>query len=63
MVKSFSYVSKGDKGDNIRVFIDMREANKLITRTRYPTPTVEDLLVKLKESAVFSQLDLVSVFH
>ena len=63
MVKSFSYVSKGDKGDNIRVFIDMREANKAITRTRYPTPTVEDLLVKLKESAVFSQLDLVSVFH
>ena len=31
----------------------MREANKAITRTRYPTPTVEDLLVKLKGSAVF----------
>lgn len=56
-------VPKGDKDGNIRVCIDMREANKAITRTRYPTPTVEDLLVKLKGSAVFSKLDLVSAFH
>ena len=41
----------------------MREANKAITRTRYPTPTAEDLLVKLKRSAVYSKLELVSAFH
>ena len=56
-------VPKVDKGDNIRVCIDMREANKAITPVRYPTPKVEDLLVKLKVSAVFSKLDLVSAFH
>ena len=41
----------------------MRAANKAITRTRYPTPTVEDLLVKLKGSKVFTKLDMVSAFH
>ena len=41
----------------------MCEANKAITRTRYPTPEVEDVLVKLKESTVFTKLDLVSAFH
>ena len=41
----------------------MREANKAITRTRSPTPTDEDLLVKLKGSAVFTKSDLVSAFN
>ena len=52
------------KGDNsIRIRLDMRCANKAITRTRYPTPTVDDLLVKLEGSKVFTKLDLNSAFH
>ena len=50
------------KGDNkIRLCVDMREANKAITRTRYPTPTVEDLQIKLKDAKVFTKLDMVSI--
>ena len=39
-------VPKGEQ--NIRVCVDIRAANKAITRTRYPTPMIDDLLVKLK---------------
>ena len=41
----------------------MREANKTIKRTRYPTPTVEDILAKVKGAKVFTKLDLKSAFH
>ena len=51
------------KGGNICICVGIREGNKAITRTGYPTPTVEDLLVKLRGSAVFIKLDLVSAFH
>lgn len=37
------------KGDDIRLCVDMRHANKAITRTRYPTPTIDDLLVSFKD--------------
>ena len=49
--------------DNIRICVDMRAANKAITRTRYPTPTVDDLLVKLKDSKFFPKLDTVPAFR
>ena len=41
----------------------MRAANEGITRTWYPTPTVDDLLVKLKGSKNFAKLDMGSVFN
>ena len=47
----------------IRVCIDMRGPNKAIERTRYPTPTLDDLRIKLKDATVFSKLDLQSAFH
>ena len=43
------------KGNNkIRLCVDMRNANKAISRTRYPTPTVDDLLLKLRNAKRFS---------
>lgn len=36
----------------VRVCIDMREANKAISRERYPMPTVDDLINDLNSSAV-----------
>ena len=54
-------VPKGEKG--IRLCIDMRNANTAITCTRYPTPTVDDLLVKLRGSIRFTKLDLNSAFY
>ena len=37
-------IPKGEH--NIRSCVDMHAVNKAITRTRYPTPSVDDLLVK-----------------
>ena len=54
-------VKKGQ--NNIRLCLDMRHPNQAITRTRFPTPTIDDLLVKLKGSNHFSKLDLKSAFH
>ena len=36
--------------NELKLCIDMRKANTAICRTQYPTPTVEDLLIKLKGS-------------
>ena len=49
--------------NNIGICVDMHAANKATKRTRYPTPTVDDLLVKLKESHFFTKLDKASAFH
>ena len=45
-------------GSSIRLCLDTA-----ITRTRYPTPTVDDLLIKLRGATRFSKLDLKSAFH
>ena len=55
------FVPKGKNG--IRLCLDMRNANKAIERTRFPTPTVEDLTVKLRKAKKFSKLDLKSAFQ
>lgn len=47
----------------IRLCVDMRCANKAIKRTRYPTPTVDDLKTKLKGANLFTKLDMRSAFH
>ena len=47
----------------IRICIDMRGPNTAIERTRYPTPTLDDLMYKLKDATVFTKLDLKSAFH
>ena len=41
----------------------MRNANTTIERTRFPTPTVYDLIFKLKGAKCFTKLDLNSAFH
>ena len=43
--------------------IDMRNANTAIERTRFPTPTMDDLIFKLKGAKFFAKLDLNSAFH
>lgn len=47
----------------IRLCVDMRCANKAIKRTRYPTPTIDDLKCKLRGANVFTKLDMRSAFH
>ena len=53
-------VPKGD--DDVRVCIDMRCANQAISRTRYPTPTVHDLLESSGEVQKFLQ-NSISIRH
>ena len=51
--------SNGD----VRLCINMRNTNRVIERTRFPSPTVGDLIFKLKGAKYFIKLDLNSTFH
>ena len=42
----------------VRMCIDMRQANKAIVRERHPIPTVQEMLVEMNGAKVFSKLDL-----
>ena len=54
-------VEKPD-GD-IRICLDMRQANCAILREKHPVPTVEETLQEISEAKVFSKLDLNMAFH
>ena len=47
----------------IRLCIDMRNANTAIKRTRFPTPTIDDLIFRLKSAQYCTKLDLNAAFH
>jgi hypothetical protein len=42
----------------IRLCVDMREPNKVIWRSRHITPTLDDMILDLNGSKVFSKMDL-----
>ena len=41
----------------------MRNANTAIERTRFPTPTIDDLIFRFKNTQYFTKLDLNAAFH
>ncbi|XP_022803357.1 uncharacterized protein K02A2.6-like [Stylophora pistillata] len=51
------------KKTGIRICVDMRAANEAIERERHPVPTIEDLIVDLNGSTVFSKIDLNQGYH
>ena len=51
------------KNDEIRIYVDMRAANRAIKRVRHPIPTVDDVALDLNGAEVFSKLDLSEAFH
>ena len=51
--------SNGD----IRLCVDMRQANTAIRRERYQIPTVDEILQDLNGSKVFSKLDIKWAYH
>ena len=55
---------KQDSGD-LRLCVDLREANKAVKRTLFPIPTLEDVSDKIvSEGAVlFSKIDLKKGYH
>ena len=50
-------------GEEVRICIDMREANEAILRVRHPMPTIEDILLTVGQGKWFSKLDLKWGFH
>jgi len=51
------------KGDDIRLCVDMRQANTAVKRVRHQIPTIEDVLQDMAGSKVFSKLDIKNAYH
>ena len=49
--------------NDIRICVDMRQANEAVIRERQPIPTIDEILYDLNGSTVFSKLDLKWGFH
>ncbi|XP_033758102.1 uncharacterized protein K02A2.6-like [Pecten maximus] len=48
---------------DIRLCVDMRQANKAIVRERHPIPTVDEIMYNMNGSQVFSKLDMRHGYH
>lgn len=46
------------KTGEIRICVDMRQANRAIKRERHITPTIDDIIAKLNGAKLFSKLDM-----
>ena len=62
-VSSIVTPPKPKSPNEIRICVDMREANRAIQRTRHVTPTLEELIADLNGATVFSKIDLRSGYH
>ena len=51
------------KTGEIRLCVDMREANKAVKREKHLMPTLDELITDLNGATVFSTLDLTSGYH
>ena len=51
------------KGNDIRMVVDMRQANSAIQRSYYPVPTLEELLDEFRGCTLFSKVDLFNGYH
>lgn len=54
-------VPKGS--DDFRLVVDLREPNKWIIREPHSMPTLESILSEIKDSRIFSTIDLSNAFH
>ena len=48
---------------DVRICLDMRQANQAIQREKHPVPTVEETLQEMSTGKVFTKLDLNMAFH
>ena len=48
---------------DIRLCVDMRQANMAVKRERFPIPTIDEVLQDLNQNKFFSKLDLTSAYH
>ena len=62
-VSPFVVAPKPKNPFEIRLCVDMREPNKAILRSRHITPTLDDMMLDLNGSKVFSKVDLGNGYH
>ena len=53
----------GPTSGQVRLCVDMREANKAATREKHLMPTIDDLVADLNGATVLSKLGLSSGYH
>jgi hypothetical protein len=51
------------KSGEVRIYIDMREANQAVKREKHLMPTIDDLVADLNGATVFTTLNLSSGYH
>lgn len=56
-------VPKSSDPMDVRLCVDMREANRAIQRERHLTPTIDDIICDLNGARIFSKLDLNQGYH
>lgn len=56
-------IVKRKSSTEVRIIIDLREANKAIIREIHPLPTLEQMACQLRGSKVFSKFDIKQAFH
>ena len=49
--------------NDIRICVDMREANTAVLRERFPLPNIDQTLEEMNGAKIFSKLDLAQGFH
>ena len=49
--------------NDVRICVDMRQANLAVIRERYPLPTADDVFAEISGAQVFSKLDFNMGFH
>ena len=62
-VSNLVVAPKPNNPNDIRLCVDMRKANEAIKRERHVTPTIDDIILELNGSTVFSKVDLNKGFH
>jgi len=62
-VSSIVAQPKPKKPNELRIYVDMREANQAVRRVRHVTPTIDDIIFELNGSSYFTKLDLKKGYH
>jgi hypothetical protein len=52
-----------NKDATLRLCIDFRQLNKVTVKNKYPLPRIDDLFDQLKDTRIFSKIDLRSGYH